>query len=120
MEISENDIEGTCLIHASKLRRGGEYQAIKVKGDSMIPVLSDGDIVAVDVKQRNPRDLNNKIVVAKVSEQEVTIKLLKVFPGQFRFIALNPEYEQNHPPLITPAKDDVLLGKVVWAWKSFE
>jgi len=120
LEISENDIEGTCLIHTSKLRRGGEYQAIKVKGDSMIPVLSDGDIVAVDVKQRNPRELNNKIVVAKISEQEVTIKLLKVFPGQFRFIALNPDWEQNHPPLITPAKDDVLLGKVVWAWKSFE
>jgi repressor LexA len=120
LEISENDIEGTCLIHTSKLRKGGEYRAIKVKGDSMIPVLNDGDIVAVDVKQRNPRDLNNKIVVAKVSEQEVTIKLLKVFPGQFRFIALNSDWEQNHPPLITPAKDDVLLGKVVWAWKSFE
>jgi len=120
LEISENDIDGTCLIHTSRLRRGGEYQAIRVKGDSMVPVLSDGDIVAVDVKQRNPKDLNNKIVAAKISEQEVTIKLLKVFPGQFRFIAINPDWEQNHPSLTTPARDDVILGKVVWGWKSFE
>ena len=35
LEINEKDIEGTALIHYSCLRKGGEYQAIRIKGNSM-------------------------------------------------------------------------------------
>jgi len=120
MEIDENSVEGTALIHASKLRRGGEYEAIRVKGDSMIPELNEGDIVAVDVKQRDPVTLRGKLVACHCGEFEVTIKRLVVLKDRFWFKASNPKWEEMNSPLIVPKKDGLILGRVVWAWRQFE
>src|SRR3990170_5082442 len=120
LEIDENNVEGTALIHASKLRRGGEYEAIRVKGDSMIPELHDGDIVAIDVKQREPSVLRGKLVACHTGGFEVTIKRLVILKDKFWFRATNSKWEEMNAPLIVPKKDGLILGRVVWAWRQFE
>ena len=40
-----------------------ETNCMRVKGTSMSPLINDGDIVAVDGSQTNPKKLNGKIVV---------------------------------------------------------
>ena len=42
----------------------GQTNCLHVQGTSMNPLINDGDIVAVDGSQRNPEELNRKIVVA--------------------------------------------------------
>lgn len=120
LEIEEANVDGTCLIHRRVLKKTGEYQAIFVRGDSMSPVLNDGDIVALDVKDRNSDRLKGKLVACHTGDYEVTIKSLRIYKDRFYFKALNPKWEEENVPMITAKKDGLILGKVVWAWKKFD
>ena len=121
LEIDETEVlEEPCLIHKRILKKGHDYRAIFVKGDSMSPVLNDGDIVAIDVKDRNPEKLKGKLVACHTGDFEVTIKSLRVYKDKFYFKALNLKWEEENSPMLTPKKDGLILGKVVWAWKKFE
>jgi SOS-response transcriptional repressor LexA len=120
LEINENNVEGTCLIHSRALKKGGNYQAIFVRGNSMIPVLEDGDIVAVDVKERDPQKLKKKLVACHCGDFQVTVKQLLILKDKFYFKAFNPKWEEENMPILTSQKEGLILGKVVWAWKKFE
>lgn len=120
LEINHTQIEGTCLIHRRVLKKTGKYQAIFVKGTSMLPILGDGDIVAIDVKERDPEKLKGKLVACHMGDYEVTIKSLRVLNGRFYFKALNSTWEDENGPLIATKKDGLILGRVVWAWKKFD
>jgi SOS-response transcriptional repressor LexA len=119
-EINEKDIEGTTLIHTSCLKKGGEYQAIKVKGNSMSPLFEEGEIVAVDIKQNNPKNLEGKFVACHRGDYEVMIKRFWEQKEKFYFEALNKDWERENGPILVPKKENLILGKVVWAWKKFE
>jgi SOS-response transcriptional repressor LexA len=119
LEINESNIEGTVLIHSSKLKSAGEYQAIYVKGDSMLPELKAGDIVAIDVKQRNPESLKGKLIACHTGDFEVSIKKLIINKGGFWFKAVNSKWEEEQGPMLVPKKDGLILGKVMWAWKEY-
>lgn len=119
LEINESNIEGTVLIHSSKLKSAGEYQAIYVRGDSMLPELKAGDIVAIDVKQRNPESLKGKLVACHTGNFEVSIKKLIVTKTHLWFKALNDKWEEERGPILLPKKDGLILGKVTWAWKEY-
>lgn len=120
LEINEKDVEGTALIHYSCLRKGGEYQAIRVKGNSMSPVFEEGEIVGIDVKQKNPKVLEGKFVACHKGDYEVMIKRLWGEKEKFYFEALNKDWERENVPILVPKKENLILGKVVWAWKKFE
>lgn len=119
-EINEKDIEGTALIHSSHLRRGGDYRAIWVKGDSMSPVFNDGEIVAIDVKLKNPKTLKGKFIACHTGDYEVMVKRFWEQKEKYYFEALNKEWERENGPILTPKKNNLILGKVIWAWKKFE
>jgi len=121
LSIDEAEVmEEPCLIHKRILKKGHTYRAIFVKGDSMIPILGDGDIVAVDVGERDPRKLKKKLVACHTGDFQVSIKQLLIVDQKFYFRAWNKKWEEENAPLITPQKDGLILGKVVWAWKKFE
>lgn len=120
LEIDHTKIEGTCLIHRRVLKKTGEYQAIFVKGDSMAPILNDGDIVAIDVTERNPDKLKGKLVACHTGDYHVSIKSLRTLNEKFYLKAFNSDWEDENGPMLTPKKDGLILGKVVWAWKKFE
>jgi phage repressor protein C with HTH and peptisase S24 domain len=81
--------------------------SIRVMGDSMDPLLRDGDEILVD---RAPRPFREGVHVVRLGEA-LHVKLLQaVPPGRLRLISKNPAYE----PVEVAMSDVDVVGRVVW------
>jgi phage repressor protein C with HTH and peptisase S24 domain len=81
--------------------------AIRVMGDSMDPLLRDGDEILVD---RTPRPFREGVHVIRLGEA-LHVKLLQaVPPDRLRLISKNPAYE----PVEVAMADVDVVGRVVW------
>src|SRR5688572_28696884 len=81
--------------------------SIRVMGDSMDPLLRDGDEILVD---RTPRPFREGVHVIRLGEA-LHVKLLQaVPPGRLRLISKNEAYE----PVDVPMTDVDVVGRVVW------
>ena len=84
-----------------------QLSAIRVMGDSMDPLLRDGDEILVD---RTPRPFREGVHVVRLGEA-LHVKLLQaVPPGRLRLISKNAAYE----PVEVPMSDVDVVGRVVW------
>jgi phage repressor protein C with HTH and peptisase S24 domain len=82
--------------------------AISVSGDSMEPVLSDGDEILVDRSGRAPRD---GIHVVRLDDEALLVKRLAFGkPGTIVLISDNALY----PQIELPAPRVRVIGRVVW------
>ena len=93
------------------MARNGEYFALSVKGDSMEPKFTEGDVVIV----RKQEDVDSgDIAIMMVNGDEATIKKVQKFDGGINLIPSNPVYD-----VITYSNKDIMekpvvcLGKVV-------
>lgn len=68
----------------------GEVFALRVKGDSMVPKIENGDLVIVD-KSVSWED--NDIVIVRVNGHEGTCKRVKRYAEGISLISINPAYE---------------------------
>ena len=85
----------------------GQLSAIRVMGDSMDPLLRDGDEILVD---RTPRAFREGVHVVRLGEA-LHVKLIQAIPpGRLRLISKNPAYE----PVEVAMADVDLVGRVVW------
>lgn len=89
----------------------GEYFALRVKGDSMEPKISSGDIVIV----RKQEDVENgDIAIVCINGEEATCKRIKKTPEGVMLSSTNPLYE---PMFYTKKQVQTLpitiLGRVV-------
>ncbi|MBO9517060.1 MAG: S24 family peptidase [Porphyrobacter sp.] len=85
----------------------GMLSSIRVMGDSMDPVLRDGDEILVD---RTPRPFREGIHVVRLGEA-LHVKLIQaVPPDRLRLISKNPAYE----PVEVLMSDVDVVGRVVW------
>lgn len=89
----------------------GEYFALRIKGDSMEPKISSGDIVIV----RRQEDVENgDVAIVCINGEEATCKKIKKTPEGVMLISLNPAYE---PMFFTKKQVQTLpitiLGRVV-------
>jgi phage repressor protein C with HTH and peptisase S24 domain len=76
-------------------------------GDSMDPLLRDGDEILVD---RTPRAFREGVHVVRLGEA-LHVKLIQaVPPGRLRLISKNAAYE----PVEVPMSDIDVVGRVVW------
>jgi phage repressor protein C with HTH and peptisase S24 domain len=81
--------------------------SIRVMGDSMDPLLRDGDEILVD---RTPRPFREGVHVVRLGEA-LHVKLLQaVPPGGMRLISKNAAYE----PVEVAMADVDVVGRVVW------
>lgn len=80
----------------------GEFFALQVRGDSMEPKFSEGDVVIV--KKQSTAD-SGDIVIALVNGDDATIKKLKYASDGIYLLPLNPSYE----PLFFSKEDIELL-----------
>lgn len=93
------------------MARNGEYFALQIKGNSMEPKFSEGDVVIVR-KQENVD--NGDIAIVLVNGNDATVKKIKKFDGGINLIPTNSEYE-----VITYTADEIeklpvrIIGKVV-------
>jgi phage repressor protein C with HTH and peptisase S24 domain len=84
-----------------------QLSAIRVMGDSMDPLLRDGDEILVD---RTPRAFREGVHVVRLGEA-LHVKLIQaVPPDRLRLISKNPAYE----PVEVAMADVDVVGRVVW------
>lgn len=81
--------------------------AIVVAGDSMEPVLRDGDEILVD---RSPRPLRDGIHVVRVDDALMVKRLDTGRPGTIALVSDNPAYRV----LELPPGEVQVIGRVVW------
>lgn len=93
------------------MAKNGEYFALQIKGNSMEPKFSDGDVVIV----RKQEDVDSgDIAIVLVNGNEATVKKLKKFNGGINLIPTNPDYD-----VLTYTSNEIeklpvrVLGKVV-------
>ncbi len=68
----------------------GEYFALKIKGNSMEPKFSAGDVVII---RKQPDVENGEIAIVLVNGDEATIKKIQKSSEGIALIPLNPQYE---------------------------
>src|SRR5690606_33730247 len=81
--------------------------AIAVSGDSMEPLLRDGDEILVDHRPRSPSD---GIYVLRQDDVLLVKRLQFGKPGEVTLVSANPAY----PPQILPREEIEIIGRVVW------
>lgn len=93
------------------MARQGEFFGLQIKGDSMEPKISEGDVVIV---RKQPDVESGEIAIVLVNGDEATIKKVQKFNGGINLIPSNPAYD-----VITYTNEQIeklpvrVLGKVV-------
>jgi transcriptional regulator with XRE-family HTH domain len=93
----------------------GTLYAFDALGDSMAPIISDGNIVIVDTSQRDPASLLDKMVVTREyvgNARWSTVKWLRQSNGGY--LLLPERVSREHPVQVMQSEGDYsLLGAVV-------
>lgn len=94
-----------------EMARTGEFFGLKIRGDSMEPRMTDGDVVIVR-KQEDAE--TNDVVIATVNGTDATCKRLKKYNDGIALISLNPKYEPMYfSKNEIESKPVCIIGRVV-------
>jgi SOS-response transcriptional repressor LexA len=88
-----------------------QTNCLRVQGNSMSPLINDGDMVAVDGSQTDPGKLNGKIVVGSHRERGLSLARLIVADG----VQLLESEDREYLPV--PVEKDrkwQIIGRVIW------
>lgn len=94
-----------------EMARDGEYFALRIKGDSMMPRILEGDVIIV---RKQPTVESGDLAVVLVNGSDATCKKVVIGKSELSLISFNPVYEP-----MTFTKKEVrdlpvsILGKVV-------
>lgn len=120
LEVNEAGTESWVLIYRSRewMPNAPEcYTCVQVQGQSMAPILADGDIVAVDHSIKNPAALDGQMVAFRINGG-VTIKWLKWLKDQETVVGV-PENKDDFDTVIMLRDDEIdtgIIGKIAWWW----
>jgi phage repressor protein C with HTH and peptisase S24 domain len=84
-----------------------QLSAIRVEGDSMEPLLNDGDEILVD---RSPLPFRDGIYVVRMGETLMVKRVANAGPGRVALLSQNLAY----PPVEVAAEEMAIIGRVVW------
>lgn len=84
-----------------------QLSAISVEGDSMEPLLNDGDEILVD---RAPRAFRDGIHVVRLGDTLMVKRVASAGPGRIALLSQNLAY----PPVEVAAEEVEIIGRVVW------
>lgn len=115
IEAIENIIDTEEIL--AELAATGTFFGLKIKGDSMIPNICNGDIVIV--RQQDDAE-SGDIVIATVNGTDATCKRLRKYKDGIELISNNPSYD----PMEFSNKDIIekpvrIIGKVVELRRKF-
>jgi DNA polymerase V len=111
---AENYIEGRINLNEVLIKHQLSTFYIRVMGDSMYPVITEGEMLVVD-RMEEPR--NRDIVVARIGD-DLCVKRLRVFPDLS--VYLLSENSIYNPIQLLPDMDYEIWGKVLHSIKSFK
>jgi transcriptional regulator with XRE-family HTH domain len=123
--VLNKDIEGYKAFEISFLRKFKTPFLTRAKGDSMLPVIADGDLLLCDrdvYKLQHPDPKRIYLVNNPDSIDEVAIKVKKISLSKqtLTLIPLNPQF----PPIVVDVDGksilDIVLGQVVWIGRELE
>jgi phage repressor protein C with HTH and peptisase S24 domain len=84
-----------------------QLSAIRVEGDSMEPLLNDGDEILVD---RSPRPFRDGIHVVRLGDTLMVKRVASAGAGRMALLSQNLAY----PPVEVAAEEVAIIGRVVW------
>lgn len=100
-----------------EMARNGQHFALKIKGDSMIPDIKDGDIVIVRMQ---PDVESGETAIVQINGDEATCKRVVKHKTGISIVANNPAYESrfftNEEIMELPV---TVVGKIVELRRSF-
>lgn len=86
---------------------GAQLSAITVEGDSMEPLLRDGDEILVD---RAPRPFRDGVHVVRLGDTLMVKRVASTGAGRLALLSQNLAY----PPVEVAAEEVEIIGRVVW------
>lgn len=86
---------------------GTQLSLIVVEGDSMEPLLNDGDQILVD---RTPHPFRDGVHVVRLDDTLMVKRVASAGGGRFSLLSQNLAY----PPVSVGAEDVEIIGRVVW------
>lgn len=86
---------------------GAQLSAITVEGDSMEPLLRDGDEILVD---RSPRPFRDGVHVVRLGDTLMVKRVASQGAGRLALLSQNLAY----PPVEVSAEEVEIVGRVVW------
>ena len=96
---------------SEEVARSGEFFALKIKGDSMEPKISEGDVVII---RKQSTVENGEVAVVLINGNDATIKKFHKTDVGIKLISTNPQYD---PFFFSPHEVESLpvevIGKVV-------
>lgn len=84
-----------------------QISAIRVEGDSMEPLLNDGDEILVDC---TPRPFRDGIHVVRLGDSLMVKRVASAGPGRIALLSQNLAY----PPVEVAGDEVEIIGRVVW------
>ena len=117
--IAQEDVIDWVVVHVRPLKKAlasaRDLVACRVSGDSMWPVIADGDIIVIDRGVEKDR-LHSKRIYAVWADGGITAKMVQK-EGRYLFLLpLNPAEEIRKVDLrLNPAP---IVGIVIGAWKD--
>ncbi len=102
---------------SEQLSRSGKFYGLKVKGDSMSPLISEGDVLII---QATPDAESGSVVIVKVNGEEACCKRILKQDEGIVLQSFNPCYEPMYFNKEDIQKKPVqIVGKVVECRKKF-
>lgn len=101
------------------------YAAIKVDGNSMEPILEDGEIVVIDRAERDMDRLGERSVYAvKKDHENGVVKHLKLIPKDniLELISANAQWVRKHGfeyIKLDEVEENPIIGKVVFSFRRW-
>jgi SOS-response transcriptional repressor LexA len=84
---------------------------VRVKGDSMQPMMHDGDILAVDSSQADREHLDGKVVIVSNEEKGLCVSRLRRYQT---VDVLEPENRDYRATVLTKNEGWRIVGRVLW------
>ncbi|MEO0463751.1 MAG: S24 family peptidase [Pseudomonadota bacterium] len=84
-----------------------QLSVIRVEGDSMEPLLNDGDEILID---RSPRAFRDGVHVVRLGDTLMVKRIASAGAGRFSLLSQNLAY----PPVQVEAGEVEIIGRVVW------
>lgn len=97
--LAETDIIGYELVDTSVLTDGYEYAWLKVKGDSMAPLILEGDLVLIRLQEEVD---SGDLAVVIVDEEDGVIKRVQYSTNKVTLVSENAD---KYPPRVFSGKD---------------
>ncbi|ABK45268.1 putative phage repressor [Magnetococcus marinus MC-1] len=117
-EVIQEDVLDHLAFQTSWLSQKGldpcKLGVIQTQGDSMYPTFDDGDVLLLDMGQREVVD--GKVFVLR-SEEYLYVKRLQILPGRILIVSDNPKYQSVQ---VTREERELwkIVGRVVWVGRE--